>query len=323
MSIEAVARRYAVKITDHVQGTIQNSNDAIAKQYVPDIRELNTLPEENPDPIGDNEHSPVRGIVHRYPDRVLLKLAHICAVYCRFCFRREMVGPKADPLKPAQRAEAIDYVRNNKDIWEVILTGGDPLVLSARQLAETLDELCSIDHVKVIRIHSRVPVADPKRITPELCTAITREKAVYIAIHINHPQEITPEVKEAFKMLHSAGCVLLSQSVLLKDVNDDADILEDLFRQLAALRVKPYYLHHPDLAPGTSHFRLPVKRGQAIMRKLLGRLSGICQPHYMLDIPGGHGKIPLGPVYYEAKENHYILEDYSGKKHRYPKSHDE
>ncbi len=324
MSSDLVARRYAVKITDHVAELIETAGDPVAKQYTPDIRELKILPGEDIDPIGDDNNSPVKGLVHRYPDRVLLKLTHICAVYCRFCFRREMVGkPESGTLKTSERTAAIDYIRNNKNIWEVILTGGDPLILSARQLKESLDEICAIPHVKIIRIHSRTPVADPARITREICEALTREKAVYIAVHINHASEITPEVKISFKKLQAANCVLLSQSVLLKGVNDDAATLEELIRELAALRVKPYYLHHPDLAPGTSHFRLSIKRGQAIMKKLLGRVSGLCQPHYMLDIPGGHGKLPITPTYIEGSGDHYILEDFKGVKHPYKESFDD
>ena len=321
---KAVSRHYAVKITDHVAGTIENAHDPIAKQYIPDIRELKISPSEDIDPIGDEKHMPVRGVVHRYADRVLLKLTHVCAVYCRYCFRREMIGPKSEILKVDERKSAFDYIRNNKDIWEVILTGGDPLILSARQLNEALDEICAIDHVKVIRIHSRVPVADPARITPELCAALKRDKAVYVAIHINHAQEITPAVEAAIKRLRAADCVLLSQSVLLKGVNDDAAILEDLFRSLVALRVKPYYLHHPDLAPGTKHFRLSIKCGQAIMRALLGRVSGLCQPHYMLDIPGGVGKVPIGPSYIEEmREGVFTARDYQDGVHIYEESHDD
>ena len=182
-----------------------------------------------------------------------------------------------------------------------------------------LDELCAIPHVKVIRIHTRIPAADPKRITDELCAALKREKAVYVAVHINHAQEITPDVETALKKLQEAGCVLLSQSVLLKGVNDNPQALEDLFRALAALRVKPYYLHHPDLAPGTSHFRLSLRDGKNIVRKLLGRVSGICQPHYMLDIPGGHGKVPVTNDYITEQSNdEYIVEDYEGRQHHYP-----
>lgn len=319
-AIERVSKRYAVAITPHVMSTIKGpvATDPVAMQYVPQMEELKILPNEMPDPIGDYAHTPVKGLVHRYPDRVLFKLANVCAVYCRFCFRREMVGPGSASLSAEDKQNAYDYIRSNKNIWEVILTGGDPLVLSARQLTETLDTLCAIPHVKIIRIHTRIPAADPARITDELCTALTRDKAIYVAIHINHPQEITPEVEAACTKLHKAGCVLLSQSVLLKGVNDNPDTLEELFRNLAAIRVKPYYLHHPDLAPGTSHFRLSLREGKSIMQKLLGRLSGICQPHYMLDIPGGFGKIPVTNNYlHEKSGGEYSIEDFQGNKHEY------
>jgi lysine 2,3-aminomutase len=316
-----VKKKYAVRISDHVQRLIDDP--VIAKQYVPDAREMITDPAENSDPIGDNAHMPVKGIVHRYKDRVLYKIAHVCAVYCRYCFRREMVGPGKEGLTPNDHESALDYIRANKNIWEVILTGGDPFSLSPRRISETMEALCAVDHVEVIRIHTRVPAADPARITPELCAALKRDKAIYIAIHINHPNEITPEVVSAIKMLRDAGCVLLSQSVLLKGVNDDADVLEALFRKLTALSVKPYYLHHPDLAPGTKHFRLSIRRGQQIMRALMHRLSGISQPHYMLDIPGGYGKVPIGPSYIsEAGEGVYRVADIKGEIHEYKESHD-
>lgn len=329
-SIKAIEQKYAIGITPHVQSTIkrgaQNTprkNDPIAKQYLPDARELITTDEEMNDPIGDDLHSPVNGLVHRYPDRVLLKLAHICAVYCRYCFRREMVGPGGrDMMSSEDISRAIDYIRSHKEIWEVILTGGDPLVLSSARLSPILQNLANIDHIKTLRIHTRIPVADPARITDELCVAlqnVANKKAVYIAIHINHAQEITSEVKTALERLHKAGCVLLSQSVMLKGINDNADTLENLFRELVALRVKPYYIHHPDKARGTSHFRLSIKDGQTIMRDLLGRVSGLCQPLYMLDIPGGYGKIQINPYRLEATDdnNRFIVEDYQGNKHYY------
>ncbi|MCF8496056.1 MAG: lysine-2,3-aminomutase-like protein [Alphaproteobacteria bacterium] len=320
-AIALVAKRYAVGVTPHVMSTIQGSpqDDPVARQYIPQKEELLVLPEESPDPIGDDAHSPVKGIVHRYPDRVLLKIANVCAVYCRYCFRREMVGPGSATLKPAELEAALNYIRNDSNIFEIILTGGDPLVLSPKKLSKILDDLCAIPHVQVIRIHSRVPVADPARITTELCAALDREKAVYMAIHINHTNEITPDVKAVFKALHKAGCVLLSQSVLLKGINDNTQALENLFRTLVSLRVKPYYLHHPDLAPGTSHFRLPVHEGQALMASLQGRISGLCLPHYMLDIPGGHGKVPIGPSWLEETQNGtYLVKDRHGHTHAYP-----
>lgn len=312
-ALEDVARKYAIGITPHVASLIKSANDPVGLQYIPQTKEMAATPEESRDPIGDDEHSPVKGIVHRYPDRVLLKIAQACAVYCRYCFRREMIGPKTETLSQDDIQNALAYVRAHKDVWEVILTGGDPLILSARQIGAVLDNLEAIDHVKVMRIHSRVPVADPARVTPELCAALKREKAVYVVVHINHENEITPDVERALKMLREADCILLSQSVLLKGVNDDPETLEALFRRLVSLRVKPYYLHHPDMAKGTSHFRLSIRKGQDIMRALLGRLSGLAQPTYMLDIPGGRGKIPLTPSYFDGAR----AEDYQGGIHFY------
>lgn len=325
-------KRYAYRITETIKHSIIGSvtNDPVAKQYLPQARELKILPEERLDPIGDAAHSPIKGIVHRYPDRVLFKPANVCAVYCRYCFRREQVGPKADRgpgiLNPQERAAALDYIRAHPEIWEVILTGGDPLVLSPRQLSDIINALRTIDHVKIIRIHTRVPVADPKRVTQELITALTTQtnqsdssdKALYIALHINHKQELNTQNRAAIKALHKAGISLLSQSVLLKGINDDAETLTGLYRELVAMHVKPYYLHHPDLAPGTSHFRLSIAEGQKIMQALRGHLSGLCQPTYMLDIPGGHGKIPLTPCALEPLHNGgYAVTDYQGKTHTY------
>ncbi len=320
-------KRYTYRITETIKSAIKGTihDDPVAKQYIPQDKELITHPEENPDPIGDNIHSPVKGIVHRYPDRVLFKPANVCAVYCRYCFRRESVGPGNQILSSEERTQALNYIRDHKEIWEVILTGGDPLVLSPRQLGEIMRELNTIEHLQVIRIHTRVPIADPKRTTPNLISAITEytdqsvSKAVYIALHINHANEITHDVRQAINDLHKAGCVLLSQSVLLKGVNDNPETLETLFRELVALRVKPYYLHHPDLAPGTSHFRLTIKEGQKIVKALQGRLSGLCQPTYMLDIPGGHGKIPLTPCAIKhLEDNTYSVENYKGESFHYP-----
>lgn len=321
MSISLKKPTHAVRLTQAVRDTIKGTvaDDPVAKQYLPQETERKILPVERRDPIGDDVHTPVKGIVHRYPDRVLFKVANACAVYCRYCFRKEMIGPGTKGLSQDDINAALQYIRSHNDIWEVILTGGDPLVLSPRQLSAIIDNLCAIPHVQVVRIHTRVPVADPQRMTDELCAALNRDKAVYVAIHINHAQEITDDVRRALKSLHAAGCVLLSQSVLLKGVNDNAAALENLFRQLTALRVKPYYLHHPDLAPGTSHFRGSIKRGQQIMKELLGRLSGIAQPTYMLDIPGGFGKVPLTPQYLnEIDDSLYTAEDYQSCTHHYP-----
>jgi len=313
-----VARRYAVAVTPHLAEGARRS-EAIARQFVPSADELVIAREELGDPIGDEAHAPVKGIVHRYADRVLLKPIHACAVYCRFCFRREQVGPGGDALDAAELQAALDYIRAHGDIWEVILSGGDPLLLSPRRLKEIVDALAAIEHVGVIRIHTRLPVADPAKIDGEMVAALKCAKAVYVVLHCNHADELTADVKAACARLVDAGLPMLAQSVLLKGVNDDAAAMEALMRGLVAARIKPYYLHHPDLAHGTGHFRLPIARGQEILRDLRGRVSGLCQPTYVLDIPGGHGKVPIGPDYLApTADGGWRVADPDGGLHDYP-----
>jgi lysine 2,3-aminomutase len=321
-ALAKVTAQYAVAITPAMADLIDRADphDPIALQVVPDPAELDVAPGETADPIGDHAHSPVPGVVHRYPDRVLLKLTGVCAVYCRFCFRREMVGPSAKPLTPRQLDAAFDYIERHPEIWEVILSGGDPLVLSARRLRQTMARLAAIAHVKVVRIHTRVPVADPARVTPELVRALkARNKAVYVVLHANHARELTADARAACARLVDAGLPMLSQSVLLKGVNDEPQTLAALMRALVECRIKPYYLHHGDLAPGTAHLRSSIERGQELMRGLHGRLSGLCQPSYVIDIPGGHGKSPISPSYLSRDERGRIrIEDYRGGLHCYP-----
>jgi lysine 2,3-aminomutase len=314
----AVAARYAVAITADMVRLIDRSDpaDPIARQFVPDVRELQQLPEERTDPLGEAQLSPVPGLVHRYPDRVLLKLTHVCPVYCRFCFRREVVGPGGpQPLSGAALDAALGYIAGVPGIWEVILTGGDPFMLSPRRIAEVTSGLAAITHVKVLRWHTRVPAVDPLRVTPELVAALKpASKTVYVALHANHPRELTPAARAACARIVDAGMPLLSQTVLLRGVNDDAETLAQLMRAFVEARVKPYYLHHLDLAPGTSHFRTTIAEGQALMRALRGRLSGIAQPTYVLDIPGGHGKVPIGPGYLAGDG---AIADPAGGQHEY------
>jgi lysine 2,3-aminomutase len=319
-ALERVAAQYAVAVTPAMADLIAGSDDPIARQFVPNIAELEAGPGETADPIGDQAHSPLPGIIHRYPDRVLLKLTPVCAVYCRFCFRREMVGPTAKPLTPAELETAVAYIAAHSEIWEVILSGGDPLVLSPRRLRRVMARLAEIDHVKVIRVHTRVPVADPGRVSIELVRALKAPgKASYVVLHANHARELTPAAREACARFVDAGIPMLSQSVLLKGVNDDPQALGELMRALVECRIKPYYLHHGDLAPGTSHLRSSIERGQELMRALRGRLSGLCQPAYVLDIPGGHGKSPIGPSYLSRDDAGRVqVEDYNGGKHCYP-----
>jgi lysine 2,3-aminomutase len=321
-ALEQVAAQYAVAITPAMAGLIDvtDPHDPIARQFVPDPAELETRPEESADPIGDHPHSPIAGIVHRYPDRALLKLTAVCAVYCRFCFRREMIGPGAEPLTPRQLDAALGYVAAHPEIWEVILTGGDPLLLSPRRLKRVMARLAAIDHVKVVRVHTRIPVVEPDRISADLTRALrASRKATYVVLHANHARELTPEARAACARLIDAGIPMLSQSVLLAGVNDDAATLGALLRALVESRIKPYYLHHADLAPGTAHLRTSIERGQDLMRQLRGRLSGMCQPSYVLDIPGGHGKSPIGPNYLaRAAAGALLVEDFNGAQHCYP-----
>jgi lysine 2,3-aminomutase len=317
--LSEVAARYAVAITPAMADLIDAADplDPIARQFVPDARELEQSPQDRADPIGDDAFSPVEGIVHRYPDRVLLKVVNACAVYCRFCFRREMVGPGKGGLSAAALAAALAYIRAHPQIWEVILSGGDPLVLSARRLEDVVASLAAIDHVKVIRVHTRVPAVAPERISTALVRALrAREKATFVVLHVNHPRELTKQARAACARFIDAGIPMLSQSVLLRGVNDDVETLGLLMRSLVESRIKPYYLHHADLAPGTAHLRTTIAEGQVLMRGLRGRYSGLCQPAYVLDIPDGHGKSPIGPNY--LTEGGTLIEDFQGRRHEFP-----
>jgi lysine 2,3-aminomutase len=320
-ALKRVAERYAVSITPAMAGLIDgaDANDPIARQFVPTAAELHVGPDESADPIGDAVHEVVPGVVHRYPDRALLKITGLCPVYCRFCFRRETVGPGADAvLGPTGLAVAVDYIRRTPALWEIILTGGDPLILSVRRIADVTQQLAAIPHVKVLRWHTRVPVVAPERITPELVAALkSPAQAVYVALHCNHPRELTPAARAACARLVDGGIVLVSQTVLLKGVNDDAATLDALMRGFVENRIKPYYLHHGDRAQGTAGFRTTIAEGQALMRALRGRLSGLAQPTYVLDLPGGHGKLPVGPTYARATEGGYAISDYQGAEHMY------
>lgn len=319
--LEAVAQHYATAVTPAFAAlmTPDGPNDPIARQFIPDARELIRDPAEMDDPIGDDARSPVKGLVHRYPDRVLIKLVAVCAVYCRFCFRREMVGPGSASLTEEEFSAALAYLRERPEIWEVILTGGDPLTLSPRRLAKVTAALAAIDHVRVLRWHTRMPVAEPERVTAAMARALTAEgRTSVVAVHANHPRELTPAARAACRRLAAAGVMLVSQTVLLRGVNDDVVTLEALMRAFLETGIKPYYLHHPDLAPGTAHFRLPIAEGQALMRALRGRISGLAMPTYVLDIPGGHGKVPVtpAPIVREAS-GQYLIHDASGAAHIY------
>ncbi len=318
-ALAAVAERYAIAVPPGLAALIVpgDPDDPIGRQVLPDAAELIPAAGEQADPIGDAAHTPVKGIVHRYPDRVLLMPTLVCAVYCRFCFRRERVGPGGgDSLGEAELATALGYIRDHPTIREVILTGGDPLTLAPHRLGGIIRALDALPQVRVVRLHTRVPVAAPERITQEMLAALSCDKALFIALHANHPREFTPSVVDAIRRLTGAGLAMLGQSVLLKGVNDDPATFEALMRAFVEARIKPYYLHHLDPAPGTARFRTTIARGQALMRQLRGRVSGLCQPDYVLDIPGGFGKSPIGPGYLSTNDD--TVTDWRQQQHQLP-----
>ena len=319
----ALESMYDIGISEHIRellsGIINPSNDPIGRQYIPSLDEMIIREDELSDPIGDDLYSPVNGIVHRYPDRVLFKVTNICEVYCRYCFRKEMIGSGSNHLSNHDFIAAIDYIRTHNEIWEVILTGGDPFIISPQKLQKILDELSNINHVQNIRVHTRIPIANPSKIDDTMLSVLkSQARGLHVVLHVNHVKEITKKVESVILQLRAANCSVYSQSVLLKGVNDDAKTLESLFKKLVSIHVKPYYLHHLDRAKGSSHFRVPLERGMEIMKELQGKVSGLCLPKYMLDIVGGHGKIPANESYIkQISSDLYNVEDYQGCEHLY------
>jgi lysine 2,3-aminomutase len=298
-AVEAVAARYAIALTPAMRALIEAPNDPIARQFVPSPEELITSVFEDPDPIGDDKFSPVKGVVHRYADRALLKPLLICPVYCRFCFRREHVGPDGGVLTERELDDAFAWFASHSDIREVILTGGDPLMLSPRRLGLIVARLSEIPHIETIRIHTRVPTTDPDRVDAALIDALATDRSLWTVLHANHAREFTADAHAVLGQLRKAGIPLLGQSVLLRGVNDSAEALEALFRAMIAVGVKPYYLHQLDQAPGTARFHVPIAEGRRLLASLRGKVTGLAWPTYVLDIPGGHGKVPIGPDYLE------------------------
>jgi len=309
------------KLPNRTAETIDTESltDPVAIQYIPSTREYNINAKENPDPIGDEKYEVCEGLIHREQNRVLFKITDICNIYCRFCFRKEMVGKGKGVLTDAQIFAAINYIKAHENISEVILSGGDPLTLSNRRLKSLFDNLGQIDHLDNIRIHTRTPLVKPDRIDDDLINLFrTHTKPIYIVLHANNAKEINTDVQKAFSDLHESGVVLLSQSVLLKGVNDNVEALETLMRTFIRHRIKPYYLHHLDHAPGTNHFRVPVEKGQKLYKELKKRISGIALPTYILDIPGGFGKVPIHDNYLTlGQNNRHVVLDYDGREHIY------
>lgn len=295
--LEEVSRHYATAIPPAFQDCLTHPDDPIGRQVIPDPREMITQPYERVDPIGDEALSPVKGIVHRYADRALLKPLLICPLYCRFCFRREHVGPDGGVLGEETLEKALNWIEDHTEIREIIMTGGDPFMLSSRRMGFIIRRLSSISHITTIRIHTRVPFAAPERISTDFLDSLETDRALWVAVHANHAQEFSPRARQALTRMLKRGIPLVSQSVLLRGVNDSVEALENLLRAFVEARVKPYYLHHLDAAPGTSHFQVPVEEAHTLLRALRGRVTGLAWPVYVLDIPGGKGKVPLGPDY--------------------------
>lgn len=312
---------HKIRLTDYLTDLIDPSDpsDPVARQYMPSLEETISSLVDQEDPIGDKRNGIGKILVHRYPDRLLFLATDHCAAYCRFCFRKDRVGKGDAVISDEAIDDAIKYIEDNTSLWEVIFSGGDPLILSPRRLKQIIARIAAIPHIKVIRFHTRLPVSDPARVTQELADALQSEKATYMVVHVNHANEITAQARDAFRILRAAGLNLLSQSVLLRGVNNDADTLENLFRELTASGVKPYYLHHPDLVEGSAHFQLSLDEGQSLMKALRGKISGLCWPTYVLDIPGGYGKIPVNDSYVmKTADGRYEVEDINGRKHIYP-----
>lgn len=307
----AVTESFAVAVTPAMRALIRDPEDPIGRQFLPHLSELTIAPHERSDPIGDDALSPVKGIVHRYPDRALLKPLLVCPVYCRFCFRREHVGPDGGLLTEAELAAAFDWIRAHPAVTEIVLTGGDPLMLSARRLGALIAALSAIPHVATIRLHTRVPLADPGRVTAELVGALETERSMWVVVHANHAAEFTDAGRAALRRIVAAGIPLLGQSVLLAGVNDTPEALEALFRAQIAARMKPYYLHQLDPAPGTARFHVPIAQGRKLLESLRGRVTGLAWPTYVLDVPGGFGKVAIGPDWFDGA----TVRDIHGHRH--------
>lgn len=315
---ERIGAVYPVAVTPHLARLIDpnDPNDPIARQFLPAAEETLVGDEERDDPIGDAAYSPLKGIVHRYKDRVLLKPLLTCPAYCRFCFRRGAVGEGV--LSDEDTAAALDYIRARPELFEVILSGGDPLMLTAGRLGALVRDLSAIEHVRALRVHTRVPISDPARVTRRLVRALDTAKAMTVVLHANHPRELDEACHAACRAIQRAGIPMLAQTVLLKGVNDRPEILEALMRDLVAARIKPYALHHPDLAKGTAHFRPTLDEGQALIDHLRRTVSGLAQPVYLVDIPGGFGKVGVARSQRSETAQGTVLRDAEGRAHPYP-----
>jgi lysine 2,3-aminomutase len=310
-----VERQYPMRINPYLLSLIKDKDesDPIWKQCVPGIREITETAGQQ-DPLREESYSPVHGLIHRYPDRVLLYVSNICASYCRFCTRKRKVGAEYVTMRDSDFKIALRYIKEHRRIRDVIISGGDPLMLSDRVLERYLKEITGIDHVEIVRIDTRAPSTLPQRITSKLCKMLKKYDPIYLLTHFNHPREITEEAKEACRMLAGAGIVLGNQSVLLRGINDEANVLKKLGEELLKIRVRPYYIYVPDAVRGTSHFRVPIKRAVNKMRGLIGHTSGLAVPKLIIDLENGGGKLPLLPKYVVKKKGKsYFFRNFEGR----------
>lgn len=313
----SVAAVYPFRVSPSYEALIRQRGDAIWRQCIPDIRELDD-DGQPADPLAETSLSPVPGLIHRYPDRAVLLVSNRCPVYCRFCMRKRHIGGGSDaPLDDDALERALVYIAATPAIRDVILSGGDPLMLDDASLHHVLQRLRTISHVAVIRIGTRIPVTLPERVTPELCSMLKRFHPLYVNTHFNHPAEITAESAAACNLLADAGIALGNQTVLLRGVNDDVAVMAELMTGLLGMRVRPYYLHQMDLVKGTAHFRTSVATGLEIIRGLRGHISGLAVPHYVIDLPGGKGKVPLLPDMVEREGDLLFLTTYRGERIAY------
>ncbi len=316
-NIRGVVKKYPMRINSYYFSLIKKEHDPFWKQAVPDVMELND-DSGFEDPLSEEFQSPVLNLIHRYPDRVLFMVSNQCAVYCRFCMRKRCVGDKTVVTDESIQA-GIEYIKKETAIRDVILSGGDPFLLEDGALEGILKQVRAIDHVDIIRIHTRIPCTLPQRVTENLVYMLKQFHPLFINTHFNHPDEITSEAACACALLADAGIPLGCQTVLLKGVNDDPEIMIRLMKKLLQIRVKPYYIHHPDMVKGTGHFRSPVNAGLRIVKALHGHISGLCVPHYMIDLPGGAGKVPLLPEYAKINNNGIMqVENHKGEVFEYP-----
>jgi lysine 2,3-aminomutase len=317
--------KLALAITPYFFNLIDpaDENCPIRLQVIPKIAETQTAPWEMSDPCGEDSHSPVPGLVHRYPDRVLFLVTDRCAAYCRYCTRSRLVSNASGYDFHPQFDKQIEYITQHPEIRDVLLSGGDPLLLSDEKLENLLSRLRAIPHVEFLRIGTRIPIFLPQRITPELCAMLKKFHPLFISVHSNHPRELTTEVRDALGRLADAGIPLGNQSVLLKRVNDDADLMKAHVQKLLMCRVKPYYIYQCDLISGSAHLRTSVAKGLEIMEKLRGHTTGYAVPTYVIDAPGGGGKVPVAPEYVLCRNaGRVLIRNYEGKVFEYPEAAD-